>query len=81
MYSYKTTGTCSKEINFDLMDGKIHNVNFINGCPGNLHAISQLVEGMDANTVIKKLSGITCGARPTSCGDQFAKALKELITK
>ena len=46
MYSYKTSGTCSQQINYDIVDGKVHNVTFVNGCPGNLKAIGILVEGL-----------------------------------
>ena len=75
MISYTTSGTCSKIINFEIIDGKLHNVNFVGGCPGNLQAISKLVEGMDAKEAASKLQGIRCGARATSCGDQFAQAI------
>ncbi len=75
MLSYTTQGTCSKIINFEIIDGKLHNVSIVGGCPGNLQAISKLVEGMDAQEAAAKLQGIRCGSRPTSCGDQFAKAI------
>lgn len=74
---YKTFGTCSREINFDVVDNKLTNVSFLGGCNGNLQGIGKLVEGMDIDEVIKKLEGIKCGARPTSCPDQLAKALKQ----
>lgn len=76
--TYKTVGTCSKEINFDIEDNKIHNVSFIGGCNGNLKAVSFLVEGQDIDTVIKRLKGITCNSKQTSCGDQLATALQEV---
>ncbi len=80
MYEYKTSGTCSTKINFDIdNEGKVHNVSFERGCPGNLKAISKLVEGMDAKKVIEILEGNTCGFKKTSCADQLAKALKERI--
>ncbi|MBQ6782440.1 MAG: TIGR03905 family TSCPD domain-containing protein [Acholeplasmatales bacterium] len=80
MYEYKTSGTCAVKINFDIdNDGKVHNVSFERGCPGNLKAISKLVEGMDAKKVIEILEGNTCGVKRTSCADQLAKALKERI--
>lgn len=78
-YSYNTTGTCSKRITFSIEDGKLHNVSFLGGCPGNLKAISKLVEGMDATKVVEILEGNTCGMKPTSCADQLAKAIKEVI--
>ena len=74
---YKTHGTCSQQISFDLQDGKIHNLKFVGGCNGNLKGICSLVEGMDANEVISKLEGIRCGFKSTSCPDQLAKAIKE----
>lgn len=76
---YKTHGTCSQQISFELEDGKIHNVNFVGGCNGNLKGICSLVEGMDAKEVISRLEGIRCGFKSTSCPDQLAKALKEAL--
>ena len=74
-YNYNTRGTCSTHIQFDLEDGVVKNVRFINGCNGNLQAIGKLVEGLKAEEVMEKLRGISCGGRPTSCGDQLARAL------
>jgi len=76
MYEYKTSGTCSTSIHFDLKDGRIHNVTFENGCKGNLKAIGTLVEGMDAHELVKKLKGNTCGRKKTSCADQLAMAVE-----
>lgn len=81
MFEYVTKGTCAKKITFDVEDNKLKNVNFINGCPGNLLGISQLVEGMSIDEVIAKFSGISCGDRPTSCPDQLALALKDWQSK
>ena len=77
MYEYKTSGTCSRSILFDIEDGKVKNVQFIGGCNGNLKGIAALVEGMDVDTVIERVQGITCGMKKTSCPDQLAQALKE----
>ncbi len=77
MYEYKTSGTCSQRIIFDVENGKVKNVQFIGGCNGNLKGISALVEGMDVNEVISRLEGTTCGGKPTSCPDQLARALKQ----
>ena len=77
--AYKTRGTCSTKISFDIVDGKVHNVKFTGGCNGNLKGIGALVEGMDAREVIARVEGTTCGFKPTSCPDQLAKALKEAI--
>jgi len=81
MTTYNTAGTCAKEINFDLKDGIVTNVSFNGGCPGNLQAISVLLEGMPAQEVIKKLQGITCGNKTTSCTDQLTNALLEQLNK
>ncbi len=77
MYSYTTRGVCSRQINFDIIDGKLHNVKFIGGCPGNLAAISKLIEGKDARSIAGLLLGNDCGGRGTSCADQLAKAILE----
>ena len=65
-YEYKTKGTCSQRILFEINDGKVENVQFIGGCNGNLNGISKLVEGMDVNAVIELIDGIRCGFKPTS---------------
>ena len=77
-YEYKTKGTCSQRILFDVEDGKIKNVQFIGGCNGNLKGIAALVEGMNVEDVISRVEGIRCGMKATSCPDQLAKALKEI---
>ena len=74
-YNYKTSGTCSREIIFDVENGKVKNVQFIGGCNGNLKGIAALVEGMDVDSVIERVQGITCGMKKTSCPDQLAQAL------
>lgn len=76
-YNYKTSGTCSREIIFEIEDGKVKNLRFVGGCNGNLQGIGALVEGMNVTDVIARVEGISCGGRPTSCPDQLAKALKE----
>ena len=76
MYQYKTKGTCSQMISFDLEDNKVRNVQFLGGCNGNLKGIGALVEGMDIDDVIERVEGIRCGMKSTSCPDQLAKALK-----
>ena len=78
-FEYKTKGTCSQRILFDLEDGIVRNVCYIGGCNGNLQGIGHLVEGMQATEVIARLEGIRCGMKPTSCPDQLAQALKEAI--
>lgn len=81
MNIYKTKGTCSREIDFDIKDNKIENISFIGGCNGNLQGISALVKGMDIDEAISKLQGIKCGVKNTSCPDQLAEALKEYKEK
>ena len=78
-YEYKTKGTCSQRILFDIEDGKVKNVQFVGGCNGNLQGISKLVEGMDATEVVNRIKGIHCGMKPTSCPDQLATAISEAI--
>ena len=81
-FYYKTSGTCSKLINFSLDENNIiHDVEFIGGCNGNLQGISKLIEGQSAQNVIDKCQGIHCGMRPTSCPDQLSIALSEAIQK
>ncbi len=80
-FEYKTKGTCSQMIYFDIEDNKVHNVEFLGGCNGNLKGIGLLVEGMDVDEVIEKLQGVTCGMKATSCPDQLATALKEAKEK
>ncbi len=76
---YKTHGTCSVAIDLEVENGIIKHAQFINGCPGNTAGISQLVAGMPAAEVIKRLKGIKCGNKPTSCPDQLARALEEAL--
>ena len=80
-YSYKTTGTCSVKIDFDIIDGKVYNVAYLGGCNGNLKGISSLVEGMKVEDVIAKCKGIKCGYKNTSCPDQLANALAQSLVK
>ena len=75
MYEYKTKGTCSQRILFDIEDNKVKNVQFIGGCNGNLKGIAALVEGCDIDDVITRVQGIRCGMKQTSCPDQLAQAL------
>ena len=74
-YKFQTQGICAKYISFGLDDGKLHNLQFYGGCPGNLQALSTLLEGTDAAETAAKLRGNRCGNKPTSCADQLAVAL------
>lgn len=78
-YSYKTKGTCSSAIDFEIEDGILHNVRYTGGCNGNLKAIGILTEGADAREIAKKLRGNTCGFRNTSCADQLACAIEKAL--
>lgn len=80
-YTYRTKGTCSQGIQFEIIDNKVHNVQFIGGCSGNTQGVSRLIEGMDVNEAISRIEGIHCGPRPTSCPDQLSIALKQALKK
>ena len=80
-YSYKTSNTCSTEINFDINNNIISNISFTGGCNGNLKAISKLVDGWTVDQIEEKLKGNTCGFRSTSCADQLARAVREAYNK
>lgn len=75
-HEYRTKNTCSRVISLDLDGDIVHNVSFVGGCEGNLKAIPKLVEGMTVAEIEKKLSGIDCSMRGTSCGDQLARAVR-----
>lgn len=80
-YSYRPSGVCSVQIDFDLDDEKkLHNLVFTRGCSGNLQAIGRLAEGKDAKEIADTLSGIRCGFKPTSCGDQLSHAIEEALS-
>ena len=72
---------CTKRITFEIDNGRIYNVKFSGGCPGNLAAVSKLVDGNDARTVALILRGNKCGSRPTSCADQLAIAIEEAMSE
>ena len=80
-YLYKTKGTCSTQIEVDLDGNIVKNVKFTGGCHGNLQAIPRLVEGMTVEEVERRISGIRCGMKSTSCPDQLACALKEALAQ
>ena len=76
---YKTNGVCSRLIHFDIVDNKVTNVEFVGGCAGNAQGVARLIEGMDVHEAIRRMEGIRCGARKTSCPDQLARALREAL--
>jgi len=80
-HEYKTCGTCSSIIKFDLDGDIVHNVEFTGGCNGNLQAIQRLVEGMTVEQIEEKCKGISCGGRPTSCADQMSQAVRTAYNK
>ena len=77
-YTYYPEGVCSVQIDYDIEAGRIYNLKYIRGCNGNLKALGALVEGMEVKEVIKKLRGIECGAKGTSCSDQLARSLEQI---
>lgn len=84
-FEYAPVGICPSKIEFELDDGKLHNVKFTGGCPGNLIAIPKLIEGEDALKIVKILRGTLClgkgAAMKTSCADQLAIAIEEALAK
>lgn len=76
-YEYKTKGTCSQSIKFDIEDGHVYNIEFFGGCNGNLKGISSILDGFPVDEAISRLKGITCGFKSTSCPDQLAQALEK----
>ena len=78
-HSYKTRGTCSRQIDFEINNGIVKNVSFFGGCNGNLKGIGVLVEGRPAEEVIALLKGMKCGFKNTSCPDQLAQALEKAL--
>ena len=79
--NYRTSGTCSREINIEVEDGIVKSVRYVGGCHGNTQGVSRLVEGMTVEDVIAKLKGIKCGFKPTSCPDQLARALEKYLAE
>lgn len=79
--NYKTKGTCSQQINFEIEGSAIKSVEFIGGCHGNTQGVAALVKGMDIHEAIRRLEGIDCRGRGTSCPDQLARALKEYLAQ
>ena len=79
-YTYIPKGVCSRQIDFDIdAEGKIHGLRFLGGCDGNLKAIGRLLEGADAKHAADILRGNDCGGRGTSCADQLARAIDEVL--
>ena len=81
VYKYRPVGVCSMEMQIEVEEDTIKSVKIIGGCPGNTVGVSTLVAGMKIDEAIKKLKGIQCGLRGTSCPDQLAIALEEIKKK
>lgn len=80
-YVFVPKGVCSRKIYIDVEGEIIKDVRFEGGCAGNTKGLSEMVKGLNAKDVIKKLKGITCGIKPTSCPDQLARSLEEILAK
>ncbi len=80
-YSFVPHGVCPRQIDFSLEDGKLHDITFTGGCPGNTRAIGKLLEGTDAGRAVELLKGNDCAGRGTSCADQLAIAIEEALEK
>ena len=80
-YQYRTKGVCSRTVSFDIVGGKVTSVRFDGGCAGNTRGIACLIEGMDAAEAVRRLEGIQCGFKGTSCPDQLAKAIQQALNE
>ena len=80
-FTYRTKGVCSRQISFNIQDGRIVNIRFDGGCNGNTQGIASLAEGMTVEEVITRLEGIRCGFKGTSCPDQLAQAVKAAMAE
>ena len=80
-YIYKPKGVCSREFIFDIEDDTVKTLKVVGGCNGNLQGISRLLEGMKIEEIIKRIEGLTCGIKQTSCPDQIADALKAYLNE
>ncbi len=81
METYKTSGVCATEINFEVKDNVIENVEFVRGCPGNTLGLTALIKGMTVEEAVTRLKGIDCRGKGTSCPDQLSKALEAYLNK
>ena len=81
MKKHKLEGVCAREVSFRVVAGRLRDVSFYRGCPGNLKALALLLEGMRVKEAAAKLKGITCGEKSTSCSDQLAQVLEKLAKR
>ena len=79
LYSYRPQGVCSQNMEIEVEDGRIKSLSVLGGCSGNLQGIARLVEGMEVEEVIRRLEGLRCGFKDSSCPDQLARALKAML--
>ena len=79
VYSYRPQGVCSQNMEIEVEDGRIKSLSVLGGCSGNLQGIARLVEGMEVEEVIRRLEGLRCGFKDSSCPDQLARALKAML--
>ena len=77
--TFSPRGVCAMKIDFDIEDGKLHNVKFTGGCPGNTVAVGKLLEGLDAEKAVSILKGNDCNGKGTSCADQLAIAVEQAL--
>ena len=80
-YTIPTHGICPRSISFSIEDGKIYNVKFFGGCPGNTKAVAKLLEGTDAQRAVDLLKGNDCGGKGTSCADQLARGVEKALAE
>ncbi len=80
-YTVETSGICPKGISFAIDDGKIYDIKFFGGCPGNTTAIAKLLQGTDAKRVVEMLKGNDCGGKGTSCADQLARGVEQALSQ
>ncbi len=80
-FSFTPKGVCSSKMNIVIDNGIIKDIEIIGGCPGNTLGVSKLCIGRNVEDVIELLSGIDCRGRGTSCPDQLAKALEEILVE
>ncbi len=78
-YTFVPQGVCARQIDFSLENGKLHDVHFTGGCPGNTTAIGKLLEGTDAARAVALLKGNQCGFKGTSCADQLARGVEKAL--
>ena len=77
--TYVPRGVCSRKFTIEVDQGVIESLQVVGGCSGNLQGLSMLLRGMRVEDAIRRLEGIRCGMKATSCPDQIAQALKQAL--